>query len=81
MLKGKRFTLGKSTLTLDVLDGKSKAVAIPTGATIQVLAGPRSVSDRMVEVLWEGRTLQMFAIDVEGRGIEISDYQQPPTAD
>jgi len=35
----------------------------------------------MVEVLWEGRTLQMFAIDVEGRGIEISDYQQPPTAD
>ena len=29
MLKGKRFTLGKSTLALDVLDGKSRSLPEP----------------------------------------------------
>ena len=72
MLTGHRFKMKTSTLATDLIDGKRVSVAIPAGATVNVIAGPGK-GDRMVDVLWEGRTLVMFAIDVTGRGEEIAD--------
>ena len=46
------------------------AIEIPAG--VKVVAGPRD-GDRMIDVPWEGGTLVMFAIDLERRGIEVSE--------
>jgi len=72
MLTGKRFTLRKETLALQVAEGKRTAVHIPSGATIKVVSGPKN-DDGIVDVLWEGRTIAMFLVDVEARGTEVTD--------
>jgi hypothetical protein len=71
MLTGKRFKLENPTMALDVVDGRRVAVTIPTGSTIKVVSGPTAEGDRLVDVVWEGRTIAMFAYDVSVRGTEI----------
>ena len=70
MLSGKRFSLKQSTLAIDLIDGKRTAVSVPEGATIEVLHGSTK-GDVTVEVLWDGRPVVMFAVDVTERGTEI----------
>jgi hypothetical protein len=72
MLTGKRFQLGRETIALDVVDGKRTVVALPVGATIKIVSGPVD-SDRMIDISWQGRTLTMFAVDLDTRGTEIKD--------
>jgi hypothetical protein len=73
LLTGKRFKLENSAMALDVVDGKRVAVTVPAGATIKVVSGPTSEADRLVDVIWNGRTVAMFAFDVSVRGTEIKD--------
>jgi hypothetical protein len=73
VLTGKRFQLGNPTLALDVVDGKRVAVTVPAGATIKVVSGPTGEGDRLVDVVWAGRTVAMFSYDVSVRGTEIRD--------
>jgi hypothetical protein len=75
MLTGKRFTLRKETLALLIAEGRRTAVQIPTGAIVKVVSGPKN-SDGIVDVLWEGRTVAMFLVDVEARGTEITEQGQ-----
>ena len=75
MLTGKRFTLRKETLALHVAEGKRTAVHIPSGAIVKVVSGPKN-NDGIVDVLWEGRTIAMFLVDVESRGTEITEQGQ-----
>lgn len=70
MLGGKCFTLKRYTLAIDLIDGKRTAVSVPAGATIEVLPGSTN-GDIMVDVLWDGRAVVMFAVDVTERGTEI----------
>jgi len=72
MLSGKRFKLGTSTIAVETVDGKRVAVTVPAEATIKVISGPRH-GDRMIDVLWDGRVVMMFAVDVEERGTEVTD--------
>ena len=72
MLTGKRFKLVKPTLAIDVIDGKRCAITIPAEATIKVISGPSGHGDQMLHVLWEGRTVVMFAVDVQERGTGIT---------
>ncbi|HEY7336234.1 MAG TPA: hypothetical protein VH639_15195 [Bryobacteraceae bacterium] len=58
------------TLAIDAADGNRVAVTIPAGNIVKVVAGP-SDGDRLVDVLWNGRTLVMFAIDLKQRGTEL----------
>jgi len=37
-----------------------------------VTGGPRSTDTRLVDVLWEGQALAMFAEDVQKRGEEVT---------
>ena len=60
-------------MALDVVDGNRVAVTVPTGALIKVVSGPTGEGDRLVDVVWEGRTVAMFAFDVTVRGTEIKD--------
>jgi len=72
MLSGKQFRLVRATLAIGDTDGKRKAVTLPLGTVIKVVSGP-SNDDGMVDVLCEGRVLEMFAVDVDVRGTEIRE--------
>ena len=71
MLTGKQFRLERATLSIEVQNGQRKAVTVPAGATIEVLSEVNENHDALVTVLWQGRTVSMFAIDVDVRGTEV----------
>jgi hypothetical protein len=78
MLTGRRFELTAPTLILDISNSKHVAtITVPVGAILKVVSGPSSERDRMVEVMWEGRLVMMFAIDLTVRGREIADSTDP----
>jgi len=56
-----------SILGIDSVGVQRTAVMIPEGATVELVPGP-SADDRMVDVLWQGRTLAVFAEDLFQRG-------------
>ena len=73
MLTGKQFKLERSTLAVaNNAEGRPKALTVPVGAVIKVIAGPNN-GDGMVKVVWEGQALEIFAVDVNVRGTEITD--------
>jgi hypothetical protein len=72
MLTGKSFRLEHATLAVGLIDGRRRAVTIPTGAIIQIVSGPQD-GNGMVNVRWDERTVEMFEIDVNVRGTEIID--------
>ena len=72
MLSGKRFRLDRDTLSIEVVDGKRRAVTVPMGSVIKIASGPTN-DDGLVKAVWESRTVEMFAIDVNMRGTEIKD--------
>ena len=72
MLTGKRFTLTKSILALEATGTSRMAVPVPAGAIIEVISGPSREGDvGTVSVLWEGRSVAMFAIDVQLRAVAL----------
>jgi hypothetical protein len=72
MLTGKQFKLERATLAVGDGDGKRKAVTIPAGSVIKVVAGPDN-GHGMVDVLWDGGLVEMFEVDVNVRGTEIEE--------
>ncbi len=72
MLTGKRFRLKTSTLSIEGMNGTRTAVTLPAGAIVKVVSGP-TPGDRLVDVLWEGKMVEMFAIDLHMRGIEVRE--------
>jgi hypothetical protein len=73
MLTGKRFQLQRPTLAIEEMDGRRTAVTLPSGAIVTVVCGPTGPGDRMVDVLWEGRTVTMFEVDVNIRGAQLAE--------
>ena len=73
MLSGKRFRLNEETIAIEALGRKRVATLVPTGSVITVESGPRPDDHRMVDVLWDGRKIVMFAVDIEKRGQEVSE--------
>ena len=69
MKTSKRLKIRRTTIALDVLVPKM-IVTLPIDAVLTVLPGVADASS-MVNVLWDGRELQMFAIDLAMRGVEI----------
>ena len=72
MLTGKRFRLERATLSIEITNTRPTAFTVPAGSIVKVLSGP-SDGDGLVNVAYEGRKLQMFAVDVSGRGTEVAD--------
>jgi hypothetical protein len=65
-----RFKLDKTTLAIGDVNGKRVAVTIPAGDTVKLIADQRP-GDIMVDVLWDGRIVAMYAEDLKQRGVEI----------
>ncbi len=78
MLTGKSFHLKVPTLGLALIGDKRVAVPIPADSIVIVTGGPRPTDMRMVDVLWDGQILAMFAEDVQERGEEISTRAASP---
>ena len=55
------------------------AVMIPEGATVQVVSEPLA-DTRMVDVVWEGRLLAVFAEDLVQRAKEVSSVKDDRSA-
>jgi hypothetical protein len=72
MLIGKRFKLERETLGLTMAEGRRKALTIPFGAILKIVSWPTGDGDQMVDALWRGQTVQLFAVDVDARGTEIA---------
>ena len=72
MLTGKRFKLSERTLATEVVDRERKAISLPAGAIIKVLSTTYN-GERMVDVLWEDRKVEILTCDLEMRGIEVLD--------
>jgi hypothetical protein len=70
MLAGRRFALTKSIMALDGVDRRSW-VTIPAGAIIRVTSGPNGTEDQLADVLWEGRSLTLFAVELTANSVEI----------
>lgn len=70
MLNGKLFRLRIDTTGLGEVDGRRVAIEIPAEATIKVISEPRH-GETMMDVLWDGHVVSVFAVDLEQRGTEI----------
>jgi hypothetical protein len=80
MLAGKQFRLKVDTLAIATDDtGKRVAITVPSGATVRILSGPRPDDTRMVDALWQRRTVVMFADDIQTRGQEVRAAGSDPT--
>ena len=64
-----KFKLDKTTLAIGDVNGKRVAVTIPAGDIVELIADP-DPGNKMVDVLWEGRTVAMYATDLKWRGIQ-----------
>jgi hypothetical protein len=73
MLTGRRFTISKATVALEATNGTRALLTLPQGAIIEVTSGPAGQDIGTVAVTWEGRTLAMFAVDIEKRGIAVAE--------
>ena len=69
MLIGKRFKLEKPTLAIADQHGTRVIVPIPAGDIVELVENP-SPGNQTVNVLWQGRTVAMYALDLKRRGIE-----------
>ena len=78
VLTGKHFRLKVPTLGLTLIDEKRIAVPIPAEAIVVVTSGPRPDDMRMVDVLWDGQMLTMFAQDLQRRGEEVTTKATSP---
>jgi hypothetical protein len=73
MLAGKSYKLRSPTLGLTSANGKRRAVLIPAGSQVSVVASRLSPENRMVDVMFDGERLTVFAVDILDRGEEIQD--------
>ncbi len=64
-MAGKRYRLKTPTLAI-VNQSERLSVMVPSGAIVQVSAGPLD-EDRLVDVEWEGKAILMFASDLRDR--------------
>ena len=74
MLTGRQYTLNRATLGLHVFaDGQRTAVQLPEQAVVKVVSGPKTMgSEGVVDVLWEGKIVAIFLVDLQVRGEEIT---------
>jgi hypothetical protein len=72
MIAGRRYRLQTPIMAVKVGNHVNGTANLPIGAIVEVLSGP-SDSDGMIDVLWEGRTVAVFSIDLKVRGTEIVD--------
>ena len=65
-MAGFRYQLSSDTLAIST-NGKTHSVMVPAASVVTVTGGPFD-GIRLVDVEWEGQTLMMFTVDLQGHG-------------
>ena len=82
--KGRLFRLSRPTVAIHLVDGIKTVVSLPANAVVKILSGPDAngeVPDKgIVYAAWEDRTVAMFIVDLEIRGIEVWESEQSASA-
>jgi hypothetical protein len=65
------YRVNKAILSIYSKDGLRTPIMIPAGAIVTIVEGPLD-GQRMVDVLWEGKTVMLFTIDLRERGTLIN---------
>jgi len=82
MLSGTLYRLSRDTVSLEATGRRKQLVRVPEGAVIEVLKVRPGLEGRpMAEVGWLGKTLEMFAEDIEQRGEAILAQTATKSAD
>jgi hypothetical protein len=69
MLSRTFYRLSRETVSLETIGTRKQIVRIPEDAVVEVLQVELGPEHRqMARVFWEGKTLEMFAEDIERRG-------------
>jgi len=71
-LRGQRYRLNSPTLAIIQHDGQNSPTTIPNGAVVKVVNGPLD-GNRLVDVMWEGKTVMMFTTDIRERCVKLED--------
>jgi hypothetical protein len=71
MYKDKRFRIKSPTLGILAIRNQRIPVTVPADVTVEVVS--HTHENRMIDVVWEGRTLKMFAQDIRERGEEVTE--------
>ena len=64
MLTGRRFRILRSTVALDA-ESMGSWGQVPAGAIVEVTGGSHAECDRLVNLLWDGCPISMFATDLK----------------
>ena len=73
------YTLSSPTLALIEENGHHVAQTIPQGETLAIAAEGEAFSNHLVEVVWAGRTVLMFAEDLQSRLQRVEPTTTGPT--
>jgi hypothetical protein len=67
---GETFRLGAPTLGIRIVGSHPETIMIPAGALIRI-AGTCFQVDRLVDCLWDGHAVTLFAVDIRERGMRV----------
>jgi len=65
---GQNFRLKTTTLGITSQGGHRISMPLPATSIVEMLSNPDQ--DHLIEVLWEGRRVLMFEVDIQERGLE-----------
>lgn len=71
MLTGKTFKLFRTAPGLEIVNQTRHFIRVPAGEILRVVGGQDSDDERMIDVRWKDRTVEMFAEDVQSSGKEV----------
>ena len=71
-MRGQVYSLMESTFALENVNGKRVLVRLPVGSVLRIEG--EADADGLVEVLWRGKSVYAFGIDIESRGIRTREY-------
>jgi hypothetical protein len=74
MTLNETYRLDSAILSIHSHDGQRTPIMVPEGATITTITGPLD-GLRMIDVIWENKTVMMFTVDVEERA---TPYRENP---
>jgi hypothetical protein len=62
-------------LAVEQTGGKTKVLTLPRGSVVRVANGSSAFDERMVEVVWQDKTVMVFGMDLTHRATRL----QPAT--
>ena len=72
LTRGKRFRLSRATIAVFLDDqGHQVATTIPADSIIEIVK-QLAKTDKIVAIEWDGKPYEVFAQDLQARGVEVN---------